>query len=153
MTLLADPSEGRPSLPFFHFIFFAYALVRSRARLASSGPRRRIDEAPSMRRRGSIDASMVARQCVDLFQSKCERSETTRERGCTVTRNLSLFLYRSVIDLLGVQRILLHHGVDVAANCCDVLLVLGVVEHALDEFGNLHHHVFLGTTCGDGGCT
>ena len=55
--------------------------------------------------------------------------------------------------LICEQRIILHCVVDFLTNAGDYLLVFWRVEYFLDKLCYESHHVFLGTTCGHGGCT
>ena len=52
---------------------------------------------------------------------------------------------------IGEQGIILHRRVHFLANTSNHLLVFRRVEHLLNQFGDEHHQVFLGTTGGEGG--
>ena len=54
--------------------------------------------------------------------------------------------------LVGEKGIGLHDFIDLGTDGGDDGLVLGVVEDALYEFGNLDHEVFFGSAGGDGRC-
>ena len=80
--------------------------------------------------------------------------------GCTWAYCSLTALFRIIRRMPLITRILpceegiiIHQRIHILTNSCDILLVLGVAQYAVDKLCDVVHLILLKTSCGDCGST